>query len=88
MIAEGKADFLINSSEEKPKADDDLFDLSKDEPSLSFQIEEEHKIMQIKQICRASKDDTLVLNVVDEPPGENRKKRKDILDKFKKEKNK
>lgn len=43
--------------------------------------------MKIKQLCRKSKDDTLEIRVIDQaPPEENKRKRKEIFDKFKKEK--
>ena len=87
VIAEGKQDFQINSIEQRPKQDEDLFDLSQDEPSLSFQIEEGEKLTRIKQLCRRSKDDTLEIRVIDQmPPEENKKKRKEIFNKYKKDK--
>ena len=82
VIAEGKPQLEINSSGEKPKNEDDLFDLSKDQASFSLQIEDARKSNQIRQIYRQSKDDTLVFNVVEAPPEENKKRRREIFDKY------
>ena len=43
--------------------------------------------MKIQQLYRKSKDDTLEIRVIDQaPPEENRRKRKEIFDRYKKDK--
>jgi len=45
--------------------EDDIFELSNDEVSLSFRIEEEQKMKVVQQLHRQSHEDTLILNVVE-----------------------
>jgi hypothetical protein len=44
VIAEGHPDFDIDSSESKTKREEDLFELSRDDLTLSFQIEEDQRL--------------------------------------------
>lgn len=82
VIAEGRPDFDIDSSESKTKREEDLFELSRDDLTLSFQIEEDQRL--------SLQDPTPVPLQPTPPPTvapivpEERRKRREIFDKSKK----
>lgn len=79
IIAEGRHEIEIDSSGERPPKEDDLFELSRDDPTLSFHIEEEKKqqiFIDILEPSHSVSPDS-VSQLQDQ--GENKKRRKEIF---------